>query len=507
MINETRIFIYKGPYSIVLMVMKYVPCLLIFFITIALQFGATVRAQTAISGIPVPELSLFDDAMISVMEDYDMQAGVLAISKDGCVVYQRGFGSDAESIDLVAIPENMPMRLASVEKPLTAAVIRDIIANDFLLLNLNDFVFDLGQSGGGGILPAETYYPYNGHLGDARLANITVSNLLLHQGGWDISVLGYDPQYSCIMIADAMNISSPPGRINTVRYMMSQPLQYMPGTQPCNRDSVDNCQLMPPGCYCGFQYSNFGYMLLGLIIEEVTGENVAAQVRRRILTPDMWIPATEVFTGRTFYEDTDPREPYYIHSGMWSNVFDPTGDLVPAPYGGWDQWALQGHGNLVSSAVPLLKFLDNYVVSGNNIGIPLITALTDTNWSAHGGGMAGTSTVALQHGGNINIVVLFNERNDDALGALVDMLLDLIDGWGYPQNWPTFCVDGFWLDFNATVSGFGGYDGPFHTMETALASTADGTKLRIKPGTSNWTGKISKKMLIDAPFGTVIIGK
>ena len=501
MLNKTTLFVYTSKHKIIIKVVNYLLCLLFFFVMVGIQSISNVRAQT-ISGVPVPELSLFEDAMISVIEDYNMNSGVLAISKDGYVVYQRGFGNDIQTE--IPIPENMPMRLASVEKPLTAAVIRDLAADGFF--SLNDFVFDLGQPGGG-ILPSNIYFPYNGRLGDTRLANITVNHLLLHQGGWDIETLGYDPQLSPIMIAEALNIDSPPGREPTVAYMMSQPLQYMPGSPPCSKDSVDNCLSTPLGCYCGFQYSNFGYMLLGLIIEEVTGENVAAQVRKRILTPEMWIPATEVFTGRTFYEDTNPREPYYIHSGMWQNAFDPTGDLVSAPYGGWDLWAWQGHGNMVSSAAPLLKFLDKYIVIGNNIGVPLTTALTGSNWSAHGGGMAGTSTVALQHGGNINIVVLFNKRNGDAMDALVGMLLGLIDGWGYPQTWPIFSVDGFWLDFNATVSGFGGYDDPFHTIETTLASTVDGTKLRIKPGSSNWTGKITKKMLIDAPFGTVLIGK
>ena len=482
------------------------------YFVVTTQLMSIIYTQS-VTGISIPELSLFDDAMVSVMDEYDLTAGILAVSKDGNVVYQRGFGNDIQTE--IPIPENMPMRLASVEKPLTAAVIRDLASDGFF--SLNDFVFDLGQLGGG-ILPSGTYFPYDGRIRDNRLANITVNHLLQHRGGWDIFLLDeqndiegetgsfFDPQMEAIRIADKTNVTSPPGREVTVSYMMSQPLQYMPGSPPCNKDSLDNCLTIPAGCYCGFQYSNFGYMLLGLIIEEVTGETVATQLRKRILTPEMWIPETEIFTGQTLYSDTDPREPYYIDSGIWLNVFDPNGDLVSAPYGGFDLSSWQGHGNLVSSATPILKFLDNYVVIGTNIG-GTVGSWSGSGFNAHNGAMPGTNTIALRHGDNINIVVLFNQRNDDALNKLVDMLLDLINNWGYPQTWPTFSVDGFWLDFNATVSGFGGYDDPFHTMETVLASTADGTKLRIRPGSSNWAGKITKKMLIDAPFGTVTIGK
>jgi hypothetical protein len=39
-----------------------------------------------------------------------------------------------------------------------------------------------------------------------------------------------------------------------------------------------------------------------------------------------------------------------------------------------------------------------------------------------------------------------------------------------------------------------------------LSSTTAGTKLHIKSGSSSWTGTISERMRIDAPFGTATIG-
>jgi len=40
-----------------------------------------------------------------------------------------------------------------------------------------------------------------------------------------------------------------------------------------------------------------------------------------------------------------------------------------------------------------------------------------------------------------------------------------------------------------------------------MSAITDGTRLRIKPGTSNWSGTISTRTLINAHFCTAIIGQ
>ena len=44
------------------------------------------------SGMYVPELQVFDDTMQDFMAARGIQAGLLGIMKDGCIVYERGFG-------------------------------------------------------------------------------------------------------------------------------------------------------------------------------------------------------------------------------------------------------------------------------------------------------------------------------------------------------------------------------------------------------------------------------
>ena len=454
--------------------------------------GASVLAGALpVSGVPVPELAVFDQEMQDFMSQYDLTAGILAVSRDECVVYQRGFGWRRTSPVYVPLPENTPMRIASVEKPLTAATVRKLVGLGYF--NLADRVFDLGQPGGG-ILNLDPWPS----LGDSRLADITVEHLLLHRGGWDIGVMGYDPQAEAIAIALAMGIPSPPGRINTARYMLGQPLQYTPGTPPCDANGD------PPGCYDGYQYSNFGYMLLGLIVEQEAGGLHVDRVRQHVLTPDLWVQASEVFRGRTFMADQSPREPIYATDRTAPNVFDPTGPWVNEAYGGWDHESLAGHGNVVVSAAPLLAYLQRYVVIGESIGMPLTGAPGN---GGHAGLLTGTSTVATQLSDGTCIVVLFTKRHwgDDPhyAGAMGNIIVGLLD----TVTWPTSCVDGSWVDFNASFSGYGGHNDPFHTMSAALAATSAGVKLRLKPGTSSWTGSLAARMRMDAPFGMATIGQ
>jgi len=447
----------------------------------------TVSAGLPESGVPVASLSAYDDAMQNFMATYAIEAGVLAVSRNGCIVYQRGFGLlGARGPNT---PENTPMRIASVEKPLTSAAIRRLVAAG--TIDWTDFVFNLGQAGGG-LLP---HVPWNG-VGDNRLDNITVQNVFNHQGGWDRDTAPIrDPQFRSVQIANEMGVAHPAGRDNTIRYMLSEPLEFTPGTNGCRDDNGN-------AIFC---YSNFGYMVLGRVIEQVTGVSHLTYVRQNVLTPAMWVPSTEIFLGRTFAANQSPREPSYDCDGCTcTNVYNPAGGTVGCPYGGWNHESFVGHGNLAVSAAPLLVYMDNYQVGvGGMAGTPI----TGTgNGSVHTGAIDGTSTVMWQRGDGTNIVVLFNKRSGsvDFAFEMGQTISDLVDDG---LSWPSFCVDGFWVDFG-TAAAFevGGYNAPFRSMNTALANTTNGTKLRFKPGTSNWTGTINERMLLDAPFGLARIG-
>ena len=445
---------------------------------------AHVNAQLPVYGRPTPTLTIFDDVMQSYMDYWDINAGVLAVSVNGNVVYQHGFGS--------GVPENTLFRLASVEKPITAAAIQRLVADGHL--SMNDNAFDLGQFGGG-ILP---HQPYNDLLGDEWLKYITVMDLLNHQGGWDrgTAPIG-DPQFKTVFIANELGIASPADTDDIISYMLAQPVDYIPGTNGCTNDDGDPT-------YC---YSNFGYMVLGKIVEEVSGMSLLQYVRTKILTPSMDVPNQELIFGRTFDSWNSPREPTYQCSACSvQNVFNPGGSQVQNPYGGWHHEAFMGHGNLVASAAPLLEYMDRYQVGvQSGAGVPLPSG-SFGNFFQFNGAIDGISTTIRQRGDAINIVVLLSKRQGvDHAGEVAGLISNIITNTN--PTWPTGTADGFWTDFNDGGGlQVGGYHHPFGSMSQAIGVGA-GAKVRLKPGSTSWTGTISHRVRFDAPLGTATIGQ
>lgn len=314
-------------------------------------------------------------------EEHGIGAAALGVMWNGDIVHEGVTGFMDAGRGIPVTPDVM-MRIASVTKPITAAAVRRLAADG--LLGLDDRVFDLGQPGGG--LLALDPFPA---LGDPRLRAITVLHLLQHRGGWDRE-LASDWVFREIEIAEAMLVPSPPGRRNTVRYVLGQPLQFDPGSRRA--------------------YSNVGYLVLGLLVERLSGQDYMSYVRENILAP-LGVPAGDVIQGRTFPEDRSEREPWYDSGGAARNVFDPAGPPVRWPDGGWDLEAKIGEAGLVASTRALLRFLDRYEVWGDDIGLPRRKEGEGSGWwRYHSGNLSGTNALAYQRGSGINYVVLFNRR-------------------------------------------------------------------------------------------------
>jgi CubicO group peptidase (beta-lactamase class C family) len=479
----------------------------LFLITVTLQLVGplpAVLADLQMSGRPVPELKEFDHRMLEYMAEHDITAGVLGVMNNGKIIYLRGFGStyDGDS----TLPENALFRLASCSKPITAAAVRKLIAAGTFSLNRHA----LKIKGSDGLLDATDSGDYRPFLGssslDARLKDITIEHLISHRGGWDRDITG-DLTYRELDIAKDMDIDSPPGRVNTVCWILGKPLQFDPGTASA--------------------YSNIGYLLAGLIVEQCSGKDLVSYVRNQVLTAEMWVPSTEIKQGHTFrnsavYGSQDGREPLYHNSGDVDSVFPDYKD-VPYPYGGWDHEARIGQGGFIASAATMLEFLQNYHVddydsSGQpvNVGLPINTHHPLVNEEAHNGAcLSGLNSYMVQRpsigGSRINVFIVFNKTGssnyaDDFYDNELDPLLDGFDANGFA--WPTATCDGFWIvpDFGG-APGIGGYDHPFRGLDTALEYITDGSKLRLKSGSLAWKGTIKKRLLIDAPLGPAVIGK
>ena len=357
-------------------------------------------------GIPVPELAVFDTAMQDLMESNNITGGQLAVMRNGTVVFQRSYGWQDQALTHPLAPDAL-MRIASCTKPFTAAAIRKLITQG--QLSLTNHIFSLGVAGAG-ILP---YEPFG--TPDPRLHDITVEHCLQHTGGWDATVTG-ELNFQEARIAAEMGVTSPPGRTNVVRWIMGQPLQFDPGTAT--------------------KYSNTGYLLLGLVIEQVSGKDYLTFLRENVTRP-IGIPDSELELAHTFAVDGNPREPYYNDPELGTNLFYPTfsnNPLVEKPYGTFDMEARDSNGRIITTSRALLTYLQNFIVYGQNIGLSWAQG---ANW-AHSGSLPGSESIAYQRKDGINIAVIFNKRNTTASYAVTvkDTLKTIIDA-GQISSWPT----------------------------------------------------------------------
>lgn len=276
-----------------------------------------------ITGQPVPELADFDNVVQQAMARRGLTGGALAVSKDGRLVFSHGYG-------LADIAENQPFlpsslcRIASDSKPITAVAILRLV--DAGLLSLDDLAFRL---------LADVRPPANAPV-DPRLESITIRNLLQHTGGWD-STKSFDPQYPPVTYwaAGVLNVDAPPSAEQIIRFMLGQPLDFAPGTR--------------------YAYSNFGYNVLGRVIERISGMTYGDYVQQQVLAP---AGITDMQLGRTRFEDRLPGEVRYVNlpdQALVPSVFPGVG-YVPRAYGGYYLEALDSHGGWIATAEDQLRF-------------------------------------------------------------------------------------------------------------------------------------------------------
>ena len=130
-------------------------------------------------------------------------------------------------------------RIASVSKPITAVAILQLVERG--KLKLSDKIVD--------VLKMEPHLEEGAKL-DERWKDVTIEHCLLHTGGWNRDK-SYDPMFQAPRMAKSLEVELPIEPAHVIRYMLGQPLDFDPGAQ--------------------YAYSNFGYCLLGRVIEKVIG--------------------------------------------------------------------------------------------------------------------------------------------------------------------------------------------------------------------------------------------
>jgi N-acyl-D-amino-acid deacylase len=265
----------------------------------------------------------FDRAFRALMDRWDIPGGALAVLEDGEIVLARGYGyADVGQGELIR-PDSL-FRIASVSKPVTAVAILRLVQEG--KLDLDAPVFSL---------LAEIQPPEWASV-DPRTYEITVRHLLEHSGGWDHGVSG-DPMFKTAEIAREMESLDPADCPSVIGYMFGRALDFDPGSQ--------------------WAYSNFGYCVLGRVLEETSGQTYEDFVRSEILEP---IGLESMRLGRTRLADRRLGEVrYYDYEGaaLVRSVFPEVSALVPMPYRGFHLEAMGAHGGWVASATDLARFV------------------------------------------------------------------------------------------------------------------------------------------------------
>lgn len=272
-----------------------------------------------------PALDSFDQTMIEFMRKRDIPGGALAVSKDGRLVYARGYGfADTEAQQPVQ-PESL-FRIASVSKPITSAAILALAQDSRYKLDLDAPAFPL--------LRLEPHLEPGSKV-DPRLKTVTIRQLLHHTGGFDRDH-SFDPMFRSLDIAAAVGDPAPAGPKAIVRYMMGRPLDFDPGFR--------------------YVYSNFGYCVLGRVIEAVTRLTYEDYVQKHVLQP---IGIRRMRVGRTRLPDRAPGEVRYYQPNekpVRSLFPEDGGKEVSNCYGGFYLEAMDAHGGWLASAPDLLRF-------------------------------------------------------------------------------------------------------------------------------------------------------
>ncbi|MBL0356075.1 MAG: beta-lactamase family protein [Chitinophagaceae bacterium] len=348
------------------------------------------------------DITTVDTKVTAFMNAYNIPGASLAVSKNGKLVYIKGYGKANTATGELVTPAHR-FRLASVSKTFTGTAILKLVQEG--KLNLDAKVF-----GTGGVL-ANDYgtAPYN-----SNLLNITVRHLLQNvSGSWGAAtggdVIDQNPSYTYKQLLDWI--------INT------RPNPNAPGTV--------------------YDYSNVNFCIAGRIIEKISGKSYINYIKEDVMAP---IGATKTdISGKTAADKKTNEVTYYgqgLDANFVYNIAFPRRDA---------------DGGLMSTATDLIRLvnaIDGFTTRPDILNTANLTALTTASavysgyacgigiWSSENvwfnyGSLPGTRTGFMRHANGMCISLLLNSRVDPTTGenpfvyAMQDLMLDLVKNSSY----------------------------------------------------------------------------
>lgn len=348
------------------------------------------------NGFDMGELNDVDALVKKFMQDYKAPGASLAIAKDDRLVLAKTYGyADKERNELMA-PRHR-LRIASLSKPITATAIMKLVEQG--KLKLSDKVFGTGSVLG------TTYgtQPYKKWITD-----ITVQHLLEHLGGgWTND--GNDPMFKNVTMNHSQLITWT---------LDNQALKTEPGTS--------------------YAYSNFGYCVLGRIIEKKTGQPYDTWVKNNVLD-NCGVNNMEI-GGNTLAQRKANEVKYY-------DTEDPYASYMNVK-------RMDSHGGWIATPVDLVRFLvrvDKFTPKADILKEATLTTMYTApavstgyakGWSVnkwdnywHGGSLPGEQSIMVRTSGGYCWALIVNTRTNNIGGAMDKLMWDIN---GAIKKWPSF---------------------------------------------------------------------
>jgi len=201
----------------------------------------------------------FDNVLLDFLRLHDIPGASVTVGKSTDIIYTQTYGLDVATDKPLEVGSALP--LGQMSTLFTATGILKLI--DDYDLSLDDRVF-----GEGGLL--EGLRAMEDCAPNKDLDQITLRHLLCHGAGWNpfkainpyTNKPAFDPMLHVATITEKVSergTSSGDDIGDLIRFMMDQPLQYAPGTSHA--------------------YSDFGYVVLGKVIEVIAKTDLKRYLR------------------------------------------------------------------------------------------------------------------------------------------------------------------------------------------------------------------------------------
>ncbi len=364
----------------------------------------------------------FDHVIEQFRKKYKIKGISVAVTKEGRLVYARGFGLADVDQGIQTEPWHV-YRLASVSKLITAIAVMKLYEDG--KLDLDEKVF-----GPAGILNDNRYLNYK----DKRVEDITIRHLMTHTAGW--SRRGGDPMFMPHQVARKTKTHLPVDVESIIEFALSRKLNYAPGSR--------------------YSYSNLGYAILGEIIEVRSGIAYEDYVNLAILNP---IGIYNMQLGRSFKDEKASQEVSYYEAYKSRRVlsYRNNKELVPRTYGGTDINTLGAAGGWIGSPIEVMKLIT--AIDGRNSSPDIldpetIALMTNRGRSGRGmfgwkgsdgygtwwrtGTLTGNAALVVRQNNDINWIILVNTSTYKRSRIHSEMSRTMFHAVNEIKNWPEY---------------------------------------------------------------------